>query len=133
MPGYDALSYLEAVAGWLEATGADFVYGPDIEHGPERRTATLEAKLRFHDGSCVEVTLTVDTSADHPLWLNYRFHFQDASGRCLFRYDNTPHHPGLPSFPHHKHLGEHEVAISHHQPSISQILHEILATIGGLS
>ena len=35
----------------------------------------------------------------------YVYHYQKANGTLVFRYDNTPHHPGIASFPHHKHVG----------------------------
>lgn len=35
--------------------------------------------------------------------LDYRYHFQDPAGRLIFRYDSTPHFPGLAHFPHHRH------------------------------
>lgn len=36
--------------------------------------------------------------------LDYRYHCQNSQNRSIFRYDSTPHFPGLSSFPHHKHL-----------------------------
>ncbi len=36
--------------------------------------------------------------------LKYRFHLMDKEGNIVFRYDNTPHHKDVSSFPHHKHL-----------------------------
>jgi hypothetical protein len=35
--------------------------------------------------------------------LGYRYHLQDKNSELIFRYDNTPHFPDLPNFPHHKH------------------------------
>ncbi len=35
---------------------------------------------------------------------DYRYQWMDADKKTLRRrWDNTPHHPGLPSFPHHIH------------------------------
>lgn len=33
----------------------------------------------------------------------YRYHLQDAHQRQVARWDNAPHHPDLPGFPHHRH------------------------------
>lgn len=34
----------------------------------------------------------------------YAFHWQTSSGEVILRWDNAPHFPKLPNFPHHKHL-----------------------------
>lgn len=34
----------------------------------------------------------------------YSFHWQDAEGRLIIRWDNAPHHKHLSTYPHHKHL-----------------------------
>lgn len=33
----------------------------------------------------------------------YSFHFQDKKNNLIFRYDNAPHWPDVPTFPHHMH------------------------------
>ena len=35
----------------------------------------------------------------------YVYQYQDPNGILLFRYDNLPHFPHVPTFPHHKHVG----------------------------
>jgi hypothetical protein len=54
--------------------------------------------------------------------LDYRYHFQSAGNKLVFRCDNTPHFPDLPSFPHHKHLGNSVVASS--KPDLLDVLQE---------
>ena len=55
--------------------------------------------------------------------LRYVYHYQNASGEVIFRYDNAPHHPNLPTHPHHKHIGS---AVEPSQdPDLSEVLHEI--------
>jgi hypothetical protein len=34
---------------------------------------------------------------------NYSFHWQDQKGNLILRWDNSPHHEQLLTFPHHKH------------------------------
>ena len=41
----------------------------------------------------------------------------------IFRYDNTPHFPGLKTFPHHKHLQD--KLIDAKRPSISEVIKEV--------
>jgi len=36
----------------------------------------------------------------------YRFHWQNAGGKLLRRWDNAPHYPDLPNAPHHVHLAD---------------------------
>jgi len=38
----------------------------------------------------------------------YSYHWQDAHGNCIIRWDNAPHHQAVSTFPFHKHLGEQE-------------------------
>jgi len=45
----------------------------------------------------------------------------------MFRYDNTPHFPGLSSFPHHKHLSDGASVIAYAAPTLAQVLAEIEA------
>jgi hypothetical protein len=37
--------------------------------------------------------------------VTYSFHWADAEGQLLKRWDNTPHFPDLDGFPHHVHDG----------------------------
>ena len=42
----------------------------------------------------------------------------------VFRYDNAPHFPHLPTAPHHKHVGEIEV-VAADAPDLQSVLKEI--------
>lgn len=35
----------------------------------------------------------------------YSFHWQKKNGDLIVRWDNSPHHKQISSFPHHKHIG----------------------------
>ena len=37
---------------------------------------------------------------------DYSFHWQDADGKLIVRWDNTRHHKRVKTYPHHKHVGE---------------------------
>ncbi|MBU4225990.1 MAG: hypothetical protein KKC71_09240 [Chloroflexi bacterium] len=68
------------------------------------RTGYVEGEVAFVDGSRLiffEFLRQAATGLDRE---NYRYHFMDASSQLLFRYDNAPHHPGMATFPHHKHV-----------------------------
>ncbi len=55
--------------------------------------------------------------------LRYAYHYQDRSGEPIFRYDNAPHHPNIPTYPHHKHVGS--AVVPAQVPDLSEILREI--------
>lgn len=50
---------------------------------------------------------------------------------AVFRYDNAPHHPQLPVFPHHKHVGRKMRAAT--EPTLQQVLQEISALLPNTS
>ena len=35
---------------------------------------------------------------------NYSYHWQDKNQNLILRWDNAPHHNGISTFPHHKHI-----------------------------
>ena len=61
--------------------------------------------------------------------LDYRYHCQDEQNLLIFRYDSTPHFPGMENFPYHKHLPEGVLAST--KPDIEQVLLEAMGTDGG--
>ena len=88
----------------------------------------LRIRLRFADQALLEISEAIVFVAGELRWLSYRYHYQDASAGLVFRYDNAPHHPEVPSHPHHKHTGD-DVLVSS-RPSIAQVLHEVQAFRG---
>ena len=67
----------------------------------------LVAKIEFKDGALLHIKDYLFIEGTR----KYSYHWQDAQGRLITRWDNSPHHKGLPTFPHHRHLPE-EVAAS---------------------
>lgn len=84
--------------------------------------ANLRIRLRFENGGLLEISeaLVVENGAVETL--GYRYHLQGVGGELVFRYDNTPHFPGLTSFPHYKHL--HDSVIASYQPELPDVLQE---------
>ncbi|MBI4316566.1 MAG: hypothetical protein HY679_11575 [Chloroflexi bacterium] len=69
--------------------------------------AVFEANLRFHDGSWLHAVEEIEIAERQGIRrINYSFHYQRADGTLIFRYDNSPHYPNLPTFPDHKHEGD---------------------------
>lgn len=84
--------------------------------------ANLRIRLRFQNGVLLEINEAFIVENGTLKTLGYRYHLQDASSELLFRYDNTPHFPDLPSFPHHKHLRDGVVASN--KPDLLDVLQE---------
>jgi len=61
--------------------------------------------------------------------IKYAYHYQDHEGRMIFRYDNEPHCPSLPTFPHHKHLAESREPIESMEEPIENVLREVARTL----
>jgi len=66
----------------------------------------LRARLELVDGSQVEFSEYVQAlPEDQVKVITYSYHWADAEGNLIRRWDNTPHFPDLPGFPHHLHNG----------------------------
>ena len=95
----------------------------------------LEGRLRllleYPSGHHLHVSLGLTVAYGYPLWTDYRFHLQDRHRRCVFRYDNSPHYPRMPTFPHHKHTGLSEQAVEHPLPTLSAIITEVEECVSG--
>lgn len=92
----------------------------------EKRADTVgfvRGDIELRDGSLFHFRELIDLRAPMRSSM-YAYHYQTAEGRLLFRYDNTPHHPGLSTFPHHKHTGEVAV-VAADAPSLEAALREI--------
>ncbi len=85
--------------------------------------ANLRIRLRLPDDSFLEISEALVVQEGTLSWLSYRYHWQDARGRLILRYDNAPHHPEVKNFSHHKHVEE-TVAPSE-RPALLGLLAEI--------
>jgi len=85
--------------------------------------ANLRIRLRFENGSLLEINEAIIVENGALKTLGYRYHFQHADSELMFRYDNTPHFPDLPSYPHHKHLRDAVIATS--KPELLDVLQEV--------
>lgn len=92
---------------------------------PER--ANLRIRIRFENGHLLEINEAVVVQNGVIVSLDYRYHCQDKHNQLIFRYDNTPHFPGLSSYPHHKHLPDSVVVTG--RPDIELIIDEVMAAM----
>ena len=88
------------------------------EHG------NLDACVRFYDDSRLFVFEDSGYTEDGQIiQVEYSFHYQHADGILIFRYDNSPHFPDLPTFPAHKHTPD--GVIPSVAPDLADVLREI--------
>ena len=90
--------------------------------------AIFKANARFYDGSRLLIVEEVERVSSRDVRrVAYKFHYQQTDGTLVFRYDDSPHHPHLSTFPHHKHAGDSiiEAAV----PGLADVLREIDALI----
>jgi len=86
--------------------------------------AIFQASIRFSDESTLHVIEELErTGGQQAMRIQYAFHYQDANGKLVFRYDNAPHHPHLATFPAHKHLGD--TVVEAQVPDLADVLREI--------
>ena len=84
----------------------------------------IRGDLYFADGSRLHFRELVEVQVQVVRRM-YSYHYQDAGTALIFRYDDTPHHPGLSNFPHHKHVGSEAHVIPTTPPDLSAVLREI--------
>ena len=84
--------------------------------------ANLRIRLRFENGALLEINEAIIVENGVLKTLGYRYHLQSVGSELMFRYDNTPHFPDLPSYPHHKHLSDAVIAAS--KPDLLDVLQE---------
>ena len=74
------------------------------------RATPIDAHLRVRailaSGDRLEFSEYVERTQQGNLQVSvYSYHWEDTAGKLIRRWDNTPHFPDLPGFPHHVHIG----------------------------
>jgi hypothetical protein len=64
----------------------------------------VRGRAFFWDDSFLDLYEVVSTELGYPVRIHYAYTYLQGKQR-VFRYDNAPHHPGVITFPHHKHIG----------------------------
>ncbi|MBN1888256.1 MAG: hypothetical protein JW850_09705 [Thermoflexales bacterium] len=100
------------IAEYLEAIKDRLLTDPlitDLDVLRERSTSTdghMRVRLTLDDHSQLEFSEYVQRSvAGQTNTITYSYHWSDAQGHLIRRWDNTPHFPALAGFPHHVHIG----------------------------
>ena len=91
------VAYLERVEQAIRRCRSAYVerYVEEVI-APER--VNLRIRLRFAQGHLLEINEAAIVDEGSLALLDYRYHCQDSRNRLIFRYDSTPHFPGLSSF-----------------------------------
>ncbi len=71
----------------------------------------IKVRIYFIDSSFLDFREYLNTSEKIIKKYAYAYQYQK-SDKLIFRYDNTPHHPTVRTFPNHKHIGSGEVTES---------------------
>jgi hypothetical protein len=87
----------------------------------------FKAEVVFYDHSRLFLFELVTVENRKSYVEKYRYHYQNAEGKLIFRWDNAPHFPKLKSFPHHLHIAD-KVKEST-QPTIHNVLNQVIARI----
>lgn len=103
----------------------------DPFHRLTEAVGRVEARIHFYDGSFLEVGEMVRIDKGTPLNFHYRYHWQAPDGP-RWTYDDAPHHPGMDTFPFHKHLyqGSARTVESHPHIRLTEAIQEVLRTLG---
>lgn len=79
----------------------------------------------------LEFSEYVQLDADNALQVvTYSYHWADAEQNLILRWDNTPHFPDLPGFPHHIHDGQRQVVEPGRPMSLFAVLDEVVRLTG---
>ena len=114
----DYLAYIKAlvisnsqVAGWKA-----------LREESQGDIGLFRYRITFYDGSLLEMFERFQIANGKLVVTKYRFHWQDAAGRLLKRWDNATHHPQISTHPHHVHDGSEENVRSYEPLSAEQVL-----------
>ena len=117
--------YLE----WVDKLLSDspFVYEVKTHYEDREEVWFLRVNVYFIDNSLLHFR-ELFVGQERSFKKTYTYHYQRSDGTMVFRYDNAPHFPKLPSAPHHKHVGENDV-VAADAPDLQSVLKEIESQI----
>lgn len=84
----------------------------------------LRVKCFLADKGVLELSEYIEARIARIHVETYSYHWQDASGRLVKRWDNVPHHRELSTFPHHLHL-ENGKVVESPAANLKKVLKEI--------
>lgn len=115
--------YFRQIEALLAAAGA--VHSSSLTY--DRRSPDIgfiRGEIYFLDGSQLHLREFIDVENGIERYM-YAYHYQRSDGAFVFRYDNSPHFPALPTFPHHKHETGEATVVAASPPDLQTVLVEI--------
>lgn len=70
------------------------------EHRRNGASSSFAARINFKNGSLLHIKDYLFTDGKR----KYSYQWQDAAGNLISRWDNSPHHTEISTFPHHRHV-----------------------------
>ena len=110
-------------------SAANIVHSTSITY--DKRSASIgfiRGILYFLDESQLHLREFVNVEYGVERYM-YVYHYQRSGGTLVFRYDNAPHFPALPTFPHHKHERSDTNIIAASPSDLQAVLNEIHSLI----
>ncbi len=123
---------MSQTADYLARLKALIVLSPCVVHWTVLREEVLEEgglfryRLILRDGSALEMFERFQVVVEDVEVTKYSFHWQDAAGQLLKRWDNAAHHPEVATHPHHMHDGS-EANVQPHDPMNAEKLLAFIA------
>ena len=103
-----------------------FIENIAIKYEAKSKTVGLiHGNIGMVDGSTLQFLELIDRKDAEIIRPKYRFHFMDSADKMIFRYDNAPHHPEVPTYPHHKHIRGEERPNQSRERGLRDVLSEI--------
>jgi Family of unknown function (DUF6516) len=101
-----------------------------VRYSANRLDGYLRARCTLTNGDYLEIALHITASGLDAEIDDYRYQWMDAGQTRLHRcWDNTPHFPELPGFPHHCHVGSEGTGVPSSPMNLAQLLDEIVSLI----
>lgn len=93
-----------------------------------RFEAYIKIRLTLIDDSLLDVTEYIYAAEENNAQIKrYSYHWMDASTQLRVRWDNVPHYPDIPGYPHHRHEGDQKNVLPGESMSLVKVL-DIIAT-----
>lgn len=120
---------MREIAEYLDTIKLKLITSPIIAEYyivKERTTATdgyIRIRATLPNGDFLELTESFIRTTSQIVVVDYRYQWMDSTKAQLRqRWDNTPHHPEIPNFPHHVHLRSNDHVVAGQQIDICQLL-----------
>jgi hypothetical protein len=123
-----------SVAAFLEGEYAVLLSHPVVRsvelvrYSTNRLDGYLRARCTLTNGDYLEIAIHITVSGKDPAIDDYRYQWMDADQIQLRRrWDNTPHFPDLPGFPHHCHVDSGGAVEPSSPMNLSQLLDTLVS------